>query len=97
MSSGYFPLKRDDEDAKALLKAARVVRHIAREYEVDGLNADEALYDGGSLAMLNLAADLIEGQIEKPKENENRTMPDRYDWCQACPSKNHCMTQCENP
>ena len=74
MGSGTFPLYRSDENAKKLLTAAMLVREVVGSIsnevysgESGGGQFDNAASDGGSLATLSLAAELIEREVEKAK------------------------------
>ena len=68
MSSGYFPMNNTDRGAKELLRAALIVRKlISNVWESvcsgDDGQFDNAAYDGGSLARLELAVNLIVGEV----------------------------------
>ena len=75
MGRGTFPLYRNDEEAKKLLTAVSLVREVIHEinesvYSGDsgGGQYDNSASDGGSLALLHLAARLIEGEVERTKQ-----------------------------
>ena len=67
MGSGYFPLERNDEDAKTLLEAAAAVERIVNQFNGYDLSdqADNAASDGASLALLTLAIQLIRDEVRK--------------------------------
>lgn len=74
MGSGTFPLYKTDTRGQRLLGAAKEVREVCDEmvdavYSGDsgGGQFDNAASDGGSLALLRLAASLIEDEVVKAK------------------------------
>ena len=68
MGSGYFPISKMDEDGKRLMKAVVLVEEVKSElldaiYDGDDGQFDNAASDGGSLARLGVAIDLIKGEV----------------------------------
>jgi hypothetical protein len=75
MGSGSFPLYRTDENGKKLLEAAKLIGEVVDGISDDvysgdsgGMQYDNAASDGGSLALLQLAAQLIEDEVQKEKK-----------------------------
>jgi hypothetical protein len=71
VASGIFPLGRyAPESAKRLREAANLVEEVIKDLSADvfsgesgGMQFDNAASDGGSIARLRLAVELIEGEI----------------------------------
>ena len=75
MGSGMFPLDRDDETAKKLLEARKLVFGIHSdnwEYvcsgETGGGQFDNAAIDGAYMGKLELIVKLIDDCLEKEKD-----------------------------
>jgi len=68
MSSGYFPLRRDDPQGMKLLQAVQLISEVISEQygaaqELDC--AEDGVSDGITLGELMLARTLIEGAVQK--------------------------------
>jgi len=67
MSSGYFPLDKRDVGYEELKEISKVVDKIRNEYvdHVKQLCAEDAVYDGGYLELLDQASRFISMCIKK--------------------------------
>lgn len=70
MSAGNFPVGADTENGKKLTAAAMLVSDVIeslRDEVYDGADGqfDNSASDGGSLALLRLAAELIGNEVRK--------------------------------
>lgn len=71
MGSGSFPLQKNDDGYESLKRAADLIRDVHRSWMADvyggdsgGGQADNAASDGGSLARIALAEQLIRGELK---------------------------------
>jgi len=73
MSSGYFPLRRDDGWGKELvghIEGLKALYQSINDAEQEIMVAEDALYDGRNLGEMNIAIDFLDRLLEKAKEGE---------------------------
>lgn len=66
MSSGYFPLLKDSDSAKKLMEAQKLISEVVGDLVGDIYTQDQvdnAAQDGGSLALLNLAIQILKDEV----------------------------------